>query len=154
MQTWPTRPPRQRRLGTPAPFPHRRPRRVPKRRRILLQQRSHTRWGVARGQIAKTYIVAEAEDGLVLVDQHAAHERLVLERMRRAVEAGEVASRHCSFRKSWNWKKRRATGSRRGSSIYRPSALIWNARALRDACPRRRRCLGAGDIGGSSPTCR
>ncbi len=48
--------------------------------------------GVARGQIAQTYIVAEAEDGLVLVDQHAAHERLVLERMRRAVEAGEVSS--------------------------------------------------------------
>lgn len=48
--------------------------------------------GVARGQIARTYIVAEAEDGLVLVDQHAAHERLVLERMRRAIEAGEVAS--------------------------------------------------------------
>jgi DNA mismatch repair protein MutL len=40
--------------------------------------------GVARGQVAKTYIVAEAEDGLVLVDQHAAHERLVLERMRAA----------------------------------------------------------------------
>ncbi len=48
--------------------------------------------GVARGQVAKTYIVAEAEDGLILVDQHAAHERLVLERMRRAVEGGRVAS--------------------------------------------------------------
>ena len=44
--------------------------------------------GVARGQIAATYIVAEAEDGLVLVDQHAAHERLVLERLR-AAGAGE-----------------------------------------------------------------
>ncbi len=42
--------------------------------------------GIARGQVANTYIVAEAEDGLVLVDQHAAHERLVLERMRAAVE--------------------------------------------------------------------
>jgi len=48
--------------------------------------------GVARGQVAKTYIVAEAEDGLVLVDQHAAHERLVLERMRRAMSHGGVAS--------------------------------------------------------------
>ncbi|MDB5678137.1 DNA mismatch repair endonuclease MutL [Sphingomonas bacterium] len=48
--------------------------------------------GVARGQVAKTYIVAEAEDGLVLVDQHAAHERLVLERMRAALAGGRVAS--------------------------------------------------------------
>ena len=48
--------------------------------------------GVARGQVAKTYIVAEAEDGLVLVDQHAAHERLVLERMRRAMAGGTVPS--------------------------------------------------------------
>ncbi len=48
--------------------------------------------GVARGQVAATYIVAEAEDGLVLVDQHAAHERLVLERMRRAMADGGVAA--------------------------------------------------------------
>jgi len=47
--------------------------------------------GVARGQVARTYIVAEAEDGLVIVDQHAAHERLVLERMRAAVAGGGVA---------------------------------------------------------------
>ena len=40
--------------------------------------------GVARGQVGRTYIVAEADDGLVLVDQHAAHERLVLERLRAA----------------------------------------------------------------------
>lgn len=40
--------------------------------------------GIARGQVANTYIVAEASDGLVLVDQHAAHERLVLERLRAA----------------------------------------------------------------------
>jgi DNA mismatch repair ATPase MutL len=47
--------------------------------------------GVARGQVAATYIVAEAEDGLVIVDQHAAHERLVLERMRKASSNGGVA---------------------------------------------------------------
>ena len=48
--------------------------------------------GAARGQVRGTYIVAEAEDGLVIVDQHAAHERLVLERMRRAMADGGVAS--------------------------------------------------------------
>jgi DNA mismatch repair protein MutL len=47
--------------------------------------------GVARGQVASTYIVAEAADGLILVDQHAAHERLVLERMRRAMANGGIA---------------------------------------------------------------
>ena len=40
--------------------------------------------GIARGQVANTYIVAESKDGLILVDQHAAHERLVLERLKRA----------------------------------------------------------------------
>jgi DNA mismatch repair protein MutL len=45
--------------------------------------------GVARGQVAETYIVAEAADGLVIVDQHAAHERLVLERLK-AAGAGEA----------------------------------------------------------------
>ncbi|MBA3838460.1 MAG: DNA mismatch repair protein MutL, partial [Zymomonas sp.] len=49
--------------------------------------------GVARGQVARTYIVAEAVDGLVIVDQHAAHERLVLERMRRALAAGGGVAR-------------------------------------------------------------
>ena len=48
--------------------------------------------GIARGQVANTYIVAESADGLVLVDQHAAHERLVLERLR-AAGAGDAVSR-------------------------------------------------------------
>lgn len=48
--------------------------------------------GVARGQVAQTYIVAEAEDGLVIVDQHAAHERLVLERLKAAGAPGVMAA--------------------------------------------------------------
>jgi DNA mismatch repair protein MutL len=48
--------------------------------------------GVARGQVAGTYIVAEAEDGLVIVDQHAAHERLVLESLRAAGAGDKMAA--------------------------------------------------------------
>jgi DNA mismatch repair protein MutL len=36
------------------------------------------------GQVGETYIVAEAPDGMYLVDQHAAHERVVFERLMRA----------------------------------------------------------------------
>jgi DNA mismatch repair protein MutL len=48
--------------------------------------------GAARGQVAATYIVAETDDALIIVDQHAAHERLTLERMNRALAGGAVAS--------------------------------------------------------------
>jgi DNA mismatch repair protein MutL len=48
--------------------------------------------GAARGQVANTYIVAETADALILVDQHAAHERLTLERMKRAIGSGGVAA--------------------------------------------------------------
>ena len=56
-------------------------------------QRHHL-LGAAKAQLHKTYIIAETEDGLTIIDQHAAHERLVMERMKTALAESRVASQN------------------------------------------------------------
>ena len=46
--------------------------------------------GLARAQLHETYIIAQTGDGIVIVDQHAAHERLVYEDMKRQMEIGGI----------------------------------------------------------------
>ncbi len=47
--------------------------------------------GAARAQLHSTYVIAQTVDGIVIVDQHAAHERLVQERVKRALKETGVA---------------------------------------------------------------
>ncbi len=48
--------------------------------------------GYARAQLHRTFIVSETTDGMILVDQHAAHERIVLESIKAALDRGEPQS--------------------------------------------------------------
>lgn len=48
--------------------------------------------GLAKAQFHDTYIISQTEDSIIIVDQHAAHERIVMEKMKDNLARGKVAS--------------------------------------------------------------
>ena len=79
--------------------------------------------GAARAQVHETYIVAQTRDGLVIVDQHAAHERIVYERMKAAIEQdrrGAADPADPGDRRTRRGRRRAAGRARRRARALRP----------------------------------
>ena len=100
--------------------------------------------GAARAQVHETYIVAQTRDGLVIVDQHAAHERIVYEKLKAALEKAGVARQILLIpgdRRARRSRRRAARRARRRARALRPGArAVRSGRGggARDAVAARR----------------
>lgn len=48
--------------------------------------------GLAKAQFHDTYIISQSDDSIIITDQHAAHERIVMEKLKSGLQSGNVAS--------------------------------------------------------------
>ncbi|MBI4223544.1 MAG: DNA mismatch repair protein MutL, partial [Deltaproteobacteria bacterium] len=60
------------------------------------------------GQVHGTYLICETDDHLVLVDQHAAHERIGYEKLKKGPREKEAASQRLAFPLTWETGKKEA----------------------------------------------
>ncbi|MEM9360232.1 MAG: DNA mismatch repair endonuclease MutL, partial [Pseudomonadota bacterium] len=57
-----------------------------------IEELSHHPLGAARAQVHENYIIAQTDNSVVIVDQHAAHERLVYQKLKATLAAGGIAT--------------------------------------------------------------
>ena len=105
--------------------------------------------GAARAQLHDTYIVAQTADGIVIVDQHAAHERLVYERMKQALRAGGVARQGLLLPEVVELDEAAVARLRRARARSSPSSASCSSRSAPApwSCARCRRCSASADVG-------
>jgi len=80
--------------------------------------------GLARAQINKTYIIAQTEDSLVIVDQHAAHERLTYEKISENYNRGEAPSQFLLMPEVVNLPPEKVEALLKRSDDFKKTGLI------------------------------